>query len=212
MSFQTITLNEVDYIMDGKKENRKAHDGVFKGCLYEINTNYMGEDLTTQDIEILILEEYKLKEIAFETYDTFQHYFKNCWNKHFLKMRQNVLAAVDFETGEHKEIIKEKLTNENKVNSSNNGITKFSNTPNQYIPENNSFNGLTEISDGTANGEAKTNGTTQRDYEYTKVGNAFEKFINLSKENYNIVYDFINKFSDLFLNTIIIKNFKRWYY
>lgn len=234
MAIQSITLDEVDYYMGGKTENRQPHTGVFKNCRGEFSVQYLGETLTEQDIEIMLLEKYLLCEIAFETIELFHWRFYNVWNENFNILKQNLQNVEEFVIDESKETVTENLkvdrtanntANNSKTGENDNTInsdSKFSDTPNQYVQG--QFNGLTSISVRDDTGKqtykdntlltAETTGkdTSTRDFTRTHSINAFEKWLSLSERNYNIIYSFIAKFDKLFNKTFVLKNYDRWYF
>ena len=100
-----------------------------------------------------------------------------------------------------------------------NNSNKFSNTPNEYIANKDGFNGLTTIEENNNSSSHEQNyegsQETTRDKNVdvedkntvTRTNNTFEKWLELSKINRNIVYDFIDKFSVLFQKTVNIYNY-----
>ena len=205
-----MTLTEIDQYIGGLSNPREAHQGVFNMCSGDLNVQYLGENIQTQDIEKLILNEYAYREMSFETVEQFHQYFTNCWNRYFLVMRENLENVPEFSLNEAEESATENTSATSESNINNNGKSKFSNTPNEYIAGD-GIRGLTTYTEGDSTAQATATGEGNRNLNTTKKGNIFEKWLSLSKNNRNVIFDFINKFEYMFLNSRTIQNFRRDY-
>lgn len=239
---QGVSIVDIDNLMGGSyDENRAPHTGVFTGCLGDYVCVYAGEEWDIRVIEDLILEEYAPRSIGFMTWQEFAHHLKTTWNRYifplFEIMRQQPALTLSEETeqttADGKITVDMKTETNNTVNGTDTlsqestgketgkGMQKLSNTPNQYLSDPSTFNGLsgyqesdgsrdTEQKNDTTNateristGEALTTGTntSDRTIKREKSRNAFEKWLFLSEINRNIIYDFVDKFEPLFSTT-----------
>lgn len=235
MSYQNLTLDEIDYFLGGKEQApRPTGIGVFEECDGDINAAYLGENFTRGDIEALLLDNYALAESAFETIETFQWRWRGIWNEWFPVLKQNLLSAVDIELSDSTSTRDRRYSEEGSGTSSSEsddkttttrdttGEERFSNTPNQLIQG--SFTGLTTLRNtkGTEGVDGSTHGTTSAtassdksgtDNETTtKSGNVFLKWLSVSKENKNIIYSFFEKFDPCFIRSCGICNYDRGYF
>lgn len=239
---QGVSIVDVDNLMGGSyEENRAPHTGIFSGCLGDYVCQYAGEEWDIRVIEDLILEEYAPRSIGFMTWQEFAHHLKTTWNRYifplFEIMKQQPKLTLSEETeqttADGKVTVNMQTETTNNVNGedtlsqeatgkeTNKGIQKLSNTPNQYLADPSTFNGLTGYQEGdnsrttgqkndatnttkrTSTGNALTTGTntSDRTIKREKSRNAFEKWLFLSDINRNIIYDFVDKFEPLFSTT-----------
>lgn len=229
------TIREIDDYLRDNKEQYVVKDGIFKGCLGDFkngNVEYLNEFWTVEELEKMILDEYEIQSIGFSTWQEFKVCFRNTWNKNFFQFRQNIENSLkEFPLYEYQRISNYDRTDnvsststyergtDGEMNTTGGGTEKFSNTPNEYISNGENFNGLTTINKDennsttsqnyTSTGEMgeQTERTNNENSTVTRNNNMFEKWLELSQKNRNIVYDFINKFSWLFSRTTIFTSF-----
>lgn len=235
MAEWTLTLNEIDFFLGGKDQSpRPTGIGVYKECDGELQATYLGETFSRADIEALLLDEYAMCESAFETVEMFQWRWRNVWNRHFPLLVQNLGSAPDISLSDYT-ITREReygekssgtseSTGSSTTDSSQDGTNedRFSNTPNQLVQ--NTFNGLTTLNNRKANetGSSKTDTTANGSANSSKEGtdnstdthtrNTFLKWLSISEQNRNIIYDFFDKFDELFLRSAGICNYSRRYF
>lgn len=183
--------------------DRQPHTGIFTGCSGDLNVQYLGATINVRTVENYILDEYRFRDISFMTWQEFAQNFRNTWNRYFPVLANNLAHVEEFTVIDSKETILENSTTKNEATRSGTAEARFSDTPHQYVPD--TFDGLTTLSqsDGstTDNSEIAHGSTTEID----RGGNAFERWLELSEKNYNMLYNFIDKFKDLFINTYSIR-------
>ena len=234
MSKKPTIIEVDDYLRDNKDEYIEK-DGIFKGCLGDFKngtTEYLDENWDIKTVEKLILNEYETQSIGFSTWQEFKSNFRNTWNRYFFQFKQNIENSLkEFPLYDYKrtsEYNRENTQNststyergtDGEMTTNGNSTEKYSNTPNEYIANKDNYNGLTSINEDTNNSTTTQNyssngtmgeNTTREDTEnatVTRTNNAFEKWLELSLKNRNIVYDFIDKFSWLFSRTTIFTSF-----
>lgn len=222
-----ISIVSVDKLMfDGNEEERQSHDGIFKGCFGAFNVDYLGHTFSERDIETLLIDEYAYRDISFFTWQEFAHKIKTTWNRNILQLIENLKKAPELKLNSAYESVTENSSGNAQTSSNSTGnesasdsgvnVKKVSNTPNEYLQNPESFNGLTgyENNDNqntrtgersaSATGTANTTGT--REIERETGRNALEMWLHLSEINRNIIYDFIDKFEPLFKQTARLYN------
>lgn len=204
----TITLNTVDLLcFNGEiPENREPHTGIFSGCIGDLeNVTYLGESITVRDVEEFLFSEYMFRDIAFPTYQEFSIVWRNTWNRYFLQLSQNLENVEDFTVIDSTEKVTEDTTGASSFNNVGGSRNKYSNVPNQYI-ESQGQKGLTDYSELGTDSSGKADNALNRKLEIDRGGNKFERWLEISTKNRNLVYDFIDKFDYLFLKTFIIRS------
>lgn len=236
MSYQNLTLNEIDYYLGGREITpRPVGVGIFQDCEGELTgLKYLGEDITRGELESLVLDNLLLCESAFETIEIFKWRWRNTWNRHFPLLKSQLATAPDITLEETKaDIVTEygENTTANGTSTNTAELTdtatmsadkRFSNTPNQLVD--NTFEGLTTLNkdagtnERTANGSGTTtseqtgNRKGNRTITDTRSNNAFLKWLEVSDANRNILYEFCEKFDELFTKTTVIRNYNRDYF
>ncbi len=231
------TIKDIDNYMlisqGNDNKDRIESVGVFFGCngTFE-NVEYLNESWNVLKIQEMILNEYETLEIGFGSWQDFYVNFRNTWNRNFFQFRQNIENAVkEYTLYDYKRIsdrtknetvdddIKSTTTTNGKMTYEGDNSNKFSNTPNEYLANNDGFNGLTSIEENENSSKHtqeyrgdqwsdRVKGVELKDNnEVTRTNNTFEKWLELSNKNRNIIYDFIDKFSWLFLKTINIYSY-----
>ncbi len=206
-----ITIEAIDQLMyswdvDQNSPNRIAHQGAFLGCIGDFpqNSIYLRYDISAREIEKLIVAEYRYRSIKSDTYEEFLQGLKNIWNNHFNVLVQNIINAEEFTVTDDDENVVETVQDSQHSKSSGGNTNKFSNTPNQYISSGDGINGLTTITDSNDDIESSGDGTRTRTLTTRKGHNNFERWLELSQKNRNLVYEFIDKFKPLFMTTFSI--------
>lgn len=207
-----VTINEVDeYYLSVQgviSEAREAHEGVFIGCKGEINVAYLGEQITPLAIEQYVLDAYALRDIGIPM-QAFQKALQTTWNRYIGVLIENLQHAQELTLIDSNEIVTETIDNIAASNTSGKGNNKYSDTPNQYLSrtEQASFNGLTSYNESENSGSATAASNRQRRLETDKSGNVFERWLELSEKNRNIVDEFVRRFAALFKTTYVFKNY-----
>lgn len=201
---ENLTLSAIDMIMFGGAvpDPREPHTGVFTGCVGEFSAEYLGNDVDIRTIENAVLNYYEFEDIGFDTWQEFQAKFRNMWNGRILQLIENIENAEDFTVTDSSESVNETRKYGNVAEASSTAHGEFSDTPNQRVP--NTFTGLTNMSDFKSGGKSETAGSEQRDLTIDRGGNKFERWLELSAKNRNIIYDFLEAFEPLFCTTYTI--------
>lgn len=167
----------------------------------------MGEEINVTDIEEAVYNTYAPRQIAYETIDMFIHYFSYTWNRYFAPLKNTLENLQEFTVIDDDESTSESQTATSTATAEGTALQKYSDTPNQYLanPDANEF--LTNVTDAKSNSNTQTEGTGNREIKRTRSGNVFEKWLNLSDKNRNIIFDFADKFKDLFSGTAVIRNY-----
>lgn len=205
-----MTLKELDefllYANEQDDETRTAHMGIFGDCRGEISVNYLGDDIATIDVENSVMETYAFRDIGYLTWQEFMANFSRVWNKYFGILRENLENSEAFTVVDAKETVKETIDTIADTKTTGQGSVRYSDTPNQYLNGGqNPQQYLTTFTGNQTAGTGESTGNTKRTLETDKGGNAFERWLSLSAENRNILYDFVHKFAILFKNTYIVR-------
>lgn len=202
------TVKEIDaMLMAGydPTEPRQQHQGIFAKCLGDIPDTipYLGINVDVLFIEQLLLDEYEIRDIGFATWQEFVREWTNTWNREFLQLAENLKNAQALTIIDSKET--EKITETTNAQSTTNGTSdnKYTDTPNQYNDQ--THVGLTQRAINTGNSSYDGEGTREYNRELSEIENVFERWIELSAINRNIIYAFIDKFRWLFQSTYIIR-------
>lgn len=207
MSIHTITLETIDSYLGGEPIfPREPKQGIFENCRGTLQAVYQGEIISEADIEQELFEFYQLREMSFETIEVFQKYFSNIWNRNFSTLKQNLLNVQDFTIQNESETYKEEVSSQVVNTGESHNNQGFSNTPNQYL-QNEKKAGLTTYTETNGDGINTQRGNGNKTFTSSKQGNAFRDWLDLSEKNRNIIYNFIDKFDIIFLNSISIQNF-----
>lgn len=206
-SNQGVTIDYVDFLaFDGQiPENRAPHQGVFQQCFGDIEDGivYGGIPITTRYIEDFILNEYQFRDILY-TPQQFIVEVGNVWNRYFIPFYQNLKNAQDFSVEDESEKVTETFESTAKQSATGSGETKYSDTPNQFLTNPDTFNGLTSYSAENNKGEQSGEGSGSRTIDRKRAHNMFERWLEISRKNRNIIYEFIDAFGELFQTTYII--------
>lgn len=193
---------------DDPTKPRSSHEGVFTGAKGEFPAlAYLGEELSIMELERKILEYYEFREIGFATFQEFQKTLVRVWNENFGVLAENLNYAQQLTLTDEKEEVVEHISG--KISGGGSGLStqKFTNTPNQYIAASENFNGLTNMTQNAAQNDFSNQDEHNRTLTTQKSHNIFEKWLELSERNRNIIYDFIKKFEWLFAHTFKINNY-----
>lgn len=204
--YQKINIREVDEVMGGGSEDpRTAHTGLFQECSGTLPTNkYLDGDITISILQENLLKYYEFDAIAYASWQEFARRFTNLWNLEFPIFRQNLENIEDFTVIDSLEEYKEQLEGTNSASGSNSADMRYTDTPGQYLTQGNATeNGLTSYQKTAGQGEQSGQFTTTRNTTRDRGGNKFERWLQLSEQNRNIVTDFYNKFRNLFSTTHI---------
>lgn len=201
---ENLTIQAVDMLMFGGAvpDSREPHTGVFTGCIGDFSAEYLGNDVDVRVIEQSVLNYYEYEDIGFDTWQEFQARFRNIWNGYILQLIENIENAEDFTVTDSSESVDEtrNITGSGTTSSTSHG--EYSDTPNQRVP--NTFTGLTNMTDATASGTSENTGNETRKLTIDRGGNKFERWLELSAKNRNIIYDFLARFEPLFCTTYTI--------
>lgn len=200
------TIDMVDLLCFGGNYPtvREPHTGIFTGCIGELeNVQYINNSVTVRNVEDLILEEFKFRDIDLP-WQEFAHDIKITWNKYFPVLAENLQHVAEFTLDDETENVTETVNVTQNATTHTTGRDKYSDTPNQYVASGADVNGLTSISDASADGTSENTGNSSRTLETSKGHNRFERWLELSYKNRNIIYDFIDRFRELFKTTYII--------
>lgn len=186
-------------------EPRKQHQGIFAGCLGDIPDTipYLGLEVNVRLIEQLLLDEYEIRDIGFPTWQEFVREWSNTWNREFLQLAENLKNAQALTVIDSKET--ETISEKTNAQSNTQGTSdnKYTDTPNQYNAQ--TQVGLTRRAINDGNSSYDGEGTREYNRELSDSGNVFERWLELSAINRNIIYAFIDKFRWLFQSTYIIR-------
>lgn len=188
---------------------RQPHTGVFRGCTGELSLEYLGEQVDIRTIEDIILEFYEYDNIAYETWQEFQGRFRNVWNRYIGTLIQNLENAQEFTVDSDVETYTENAGAATIADQTLDQTRKYSDTPNQYLNDPETFNGLTDITqDG---GTSKTTQSSAREIKRSieRAHNKFKDWLELSQENYNMIGRFAARFEPLFQTTTVFQTYRR---
>lgn len=199
------TIELVDSMLYSGEEPRPAHAGIFAGCVGELpeNFSYLGEAITVRDIEEKLIQQYRFRDMSFTTWQEFQNAIVNTWNRNFPVFAQNIENVEEFTVIDDKETTTENIQDQTHAQATDSSTGKYSDTPNQFANDGTN-NGLTSINMGEGKVENQSKAARDRVVTVDKGGNAFERWLELSAINRNLVYDFIDKFRWCFLETYVI--------
>lgn len=199
-----VRLAEVDSLLYTPEEGvpRPEHVGIFTKCIGELdNVSYLGANFDIRAIEDYLLELYGCRYVGFETWEEFIPQFRSTWNREILQLVQNIKAAEEITVVDSKERITVHSSGGNNGTTHGVGENQYSNVPNQLVP--NTFQGVTDFNKGDSTQTNEQSFTSDAVTEKEDSGNVFERWLELSAKNKNIVFQFLDKFEWLFLSTFI---------
>lgn len=155
---------------------------------YEFNNiNYYDSEITKEKFETMFIEYYENYEIAYETVEEFLFEFKRIFNRNFKKFYKSLemqnQIVYDLKSYKHNYSINDKTDN------------IFSDTPNEPMDgaENNYYTNRTKY-------------TADKVIEDSMNMNDIERFNDIYEKIHDVIYNFFDMFSTLFLSYIAIKN------
>lgn len=189
--------------------------------------NYLGEEITKEMIEKEFKDYYAYYDIAYETIESFKFELKRRWKKliaplNLLLQSEPQITYDEGETQRNETINSEdnatrQTTNNTTTDETSENDRKFSDTPNQPMTGDTSY--LTNRSIDNSTRDSTTNATgsstdndkyeATRDTTETKRGNLYEKYISLRDKYINMLYEFFDKFNDMFSNIYQIDDLTR---
>ena len=199
-----VRLSEVDSLLYTPEEGvpRPEHVGIFTKCIGELdNVSYLGVNFDIREIEDYLLALYGCRYVGFETWEEFMPQFRSTWNREILQLVQNIKAAEEITVVDSKERITIHSSGGNNGMAHAVGENRYSNVPNQLVP--NTFQGVTDFNKGDSTQTNEQSFTSDAVTEKEDSGNVFERWLELSAKNKNIVFQFLDKFEWLFLSTFI---------
>lgn len=182
-------------------------DGIFRSCntsVFPENITYLGEQIDLLSFEVAVLNYYALRE-TFLPWQAFEVGFSNIWNENIGVLAENLTNAEGLTVIDDNESVTEKITGTSNDVSSSNSENRYTNTPNQYLTDNDgkNYKGLTDLTKNTGNATSDRMVDTERTLTTEKGGNKFERWLELARKNRNIQYEFFDKFKTLFTNTYV---------
>lgn len=179
-------------------EERQPHQGIFKYCEGDFFTTEQTKGLETQ-----ILSEYAYRDVLFGP-EQMAVEVGNIWNRYFSVLKTNVENQEEFTVEDETEKVTENLDGTRERSAESGTENKYSDTPNQYLENPETLNGLTSYSSLKGTGLSNDKIANTRTLETKKGHNRFERWLDLTRKNRNIIYDFIDRFNVLFQTTYII--------
>ena len=190
------------------------------------DVSYFGTNITKETLESDFKEYYAYYNIAYETIEAFKFELKRKWKK-LIRAYNNILKSQpDIKLNESERTYAEKnhgtRTDNNSAqlnhtsDTTANGDDKFSDTPNQYVGDDETDMYLTnrEITKNSTNVESQDQSESnsertsseQKDITETLTGNEYEKYMKIRDFVEDMEYKFFDKFNDLFEMLIRIGN------
>lgn len=190
------------------------------------NVSYFGVPITKETLESDFKDYYAYYNIAYETIESFKFELKRKWKK-LIRAYNNILKTQpDIKLNESERIYTENNEGGHTDNSSaslnhtsetlSNGDDKFSDTPNQYVDNDETDMYLTnrEITKNSANvtsqdqseSNSERTSSNKKDITETLTGNEYEKYMKIREFVEDMEYKFFDKFNDLFEMLIRIGN------
>lgn len=191
------------------------------------DVNYLGEQITKETLEQEFKDYYAYYDIAYETIESFKFELRRRWKKliaplNLLLQSEPQITYDEGETQRNETINSEdnatrQTTNNTTTDETSENDRKFSDTPNQPMTGGTSYLTNRSIDNSTRDSTTNATGSTTdndkyeatRDTTETKRGNLYEKYISLRDKYINMLYEFFDKFNDMFSNIYQIDDLTR---
>ena len=191
------------------------------------DVDYLGENITKETIEKEFKDYYAYYDIAYETIESFKFELKRRWKKlitplNLLLQSEPQITYDEGETQRNENIESEDVatrqtSNNTTIDETSENDRKFSDTPNQPMTGDTSYLTNRTIDNNTRDSTTNTTGNSTDNNKYnatrgtteTKRGNLYEKYISLRDKYINMLYEFFDKFNDMFSNIYQIDDLTR---